>query len=184
MNNQWGLLHSIANELSNISLKDGTYAFGQNGNIRDSDLSVLGSDYENYISGKHFTITRNLAKVHRCDPLPAFIHDHSRNGTSVNGTLIGNWQRRILVSGDIISILKSNCANSPIHCTRPKTIYNCHMKSPTTSNQKVYCPSFQLWRHQRLETRAFALPLNANKRQSRNMQTNQRCQDFICLTKD
>lgn len=92
----------------NIHLSESAYTFGKSPKADgiDIDISVLGEKCAKLISNTHFEISRNIAPVNRSDPFPVYIKDLSTNGTFVNKELIGKGQQRILVTGDVVSVLK------------------------------------------------------------------------------
>lgn len=72
------------------------------------------------ISKVHFRITRDLKR-----PLsPVFIEDLSRNGTFVQGKLVGKDCRRILRSNDVISIINPEYKLFVFHDMRPDLSQN------------------------------------------------------------
>lgn len=125
----WGELKSQHASLYNINLKCHTYMFGLSSDDGKISLSPLHNDetrqwfaddvapvvgqleapestestepkrQKPFISRLHFTITRKTKTS------PPFLSDHSLNGTSVNGRLVGKGNKMILKTGDTISIL-------------------------------------------------------------------------------
>lgn len=107
-NLDWGRLSTMVTVLNSISLNESSYTFERGKETGHIDLTVLTKKYSALISTKHFTISCELGPAHRIDPLPVYIEDFSKNGTFVNGELIGLGNRRILAPNDVISIVSSH----------------------------------------------------------------------------
>ncbi|XP_022916993.1 myosin light chain kinase A [Onthophagus taurus] len=98
--NYWGRLLSTIRTISNFDLEKPTFTLGRNPNTCNVVLSQntfppsvsLGS-----ISKEHF-------HIEMCSDRTIRIHDKSRNGTFLNGRLIGKDRQCILQSGDRIAI--------------------------------------------------------------------------------
>ncbi|XP_055541768.1 ovarian-specific serine/threonine-protein kinase Lok isoform X2 [Wyeomyia smithii] len=97
----WGRLYAKNMTITTLDLRKETYSAGRKEtndlciNTEHVPLKIIRG-----ISSLHFTIRKNLADKEA----PAYIKDHSRNGTFINGTLIGQGKEFILKDDDVISL--------------------------------------------------------------------------------
>lgn len=101
----WGVLTSIHRDLKSVFLYDSKYTFGRS--QENADVSLQDIPNSRFISRTHFSIERNVNRRMQAERPPVYIEDLSFWGTSINGQLIGTGNKRILKTGDVITVEQS-----------------------------------------------------------------------------
>ncbi|KAJ8959051.1 hypothetical protein NQ318_022306 [Aromia moschata] len=98
--NQWGRLISCLTQLDSVDLVEPTLKLGRSD---ECDIVIYKSKFLPnqlfFVSKEHFLISRDPD-----DPYISYITDLSKNGTYLNGTLIGKNLRVVLQNNDSIAI--------------------------------------------------------------------------------
>lgn len=102
----WGRLYGKNIKVKTLDLCHEKFAAGRGeGNDMVLTLKELPEKMLCRISKVHFEIRRENCDISK----PVFIQDFSRNGTFVNGELIGTNKCRILQNDDVIALSHPNC---------------------------------------------------------------------------
>ncbi|XP_050087716.1 ovarian-specific serine/threonine-protein kinase Lok isoform X2 [Anopheles aquasalis] len=88
-------------QIRSLDLRDGVFSVGRDSNCQLSlDTEHMPEKKLSRVSKVHFSIEKQEDEF----DAPVYITDKSRNGTYLNGKLIGTNRQRLLKDGDVISI--------------------------------------------------------------------------------
>lgn len=101
----WGVLKTKHTSLTNVYLGKPMLRFGKE--QEQGVTIVLPEEYAKLVSRTHFEISRDLSgfQQNQQNHQPVVLTDCSVHGTYVNNELVGTGEKRILMTGDVISIL-------------------------------------------------------------------------------
>lgn len=102
----WGRLYGKNVQIKSLDLCVENFTVGR---AEDNNLTLNEGNVPHKIwcrvSNKHFEISRERGDLSK----PVYIQDFSRNGTFLNGEIIGKNKKRILQDDDVISIIRADC---------------------------------------------------------------------------